>query len=268
MAGSNLYGLARRVSEYVRDRFMRKVRDADDVVERRSGGTKGYFESRKGFPRNPPGNRRTNPGPPPIEAPPIEPPDYRDRPPGPPPDDDYGPELGSGDIQLLGRDAGYDEDDFAAVMEGMRTTPSSSNVYGYYFERESRRTGIMYVTFLESYRGEVKTGVAGPTYAYYDVPVKKALQFNKATEASAGGAVWDYFRIRGTVSGHQHQYRLVHTSGEYVPRKATPRGFRNRAVPDLGTGPRGYRRNTLPEQIFDRGGPDRGGPDRGSPDRG
>jgi hypothetical protein len=171
------------------------------------------------------------------------------------------------EIQLLGRDVGYHADDFAAVMDSMRRTPGSSNVWGYFFERESRRSGIMYVTFLAEVDGK-KVDSPGPTYAYYDVSVRKANEFQKMSAVSAGGAVWDQFRIRGTVHGHQHQYRLVHVSGEYVPRKATPLGFKARAVPNIGIGRRGFRRNTLSPQTFSRGGPDRGGPNRGNPNRG
>ena len=183
------------------------------------------------------------------------------------------PGLGAADddegdyIQLLGRDAGYDQGDFDAVMDGMRETPGSSNVYGYFYEREARRTGIMYVTFLARGSDGSRQG-PGPTYAYYDVPVRKAHEFQRATAQSAGEAIWDYFRIRGTISGHQHQYRLVHVSGEYVPRKVTPEGYRPRAVPNIGTGRRGFQRNTLPAMRFSRGDPNRGAPNRGEPDRG
>lgn len=31
----------------------------------------------------------------------------------------------------------------------------------------------------------------GPTYAYYDVPVKKPLKFQEAAVGSARSAVWD-----------------------------------------------------------------------------
>lgn len=348
---SNLFGLARKVSEYVRMRHGRQYRRADDAIDdspRRSS----YMQSRQALYRRfknilfgeggdgdrsrqppipphpdqrpgapplppaphqpgagapgppipppfaPPGSRHPRlPGPPPPPgapggtspgsggsgggkkppAPPAPPPPPPGRPGKPDPDqpdpNDFGPELGSGDIELLGRDAGYDVADFEAVMDSMRKTPGSSNVYGYYFEREARRTGILYVTFLGQGRGKERSG-PGPTYAYYDVPVKKAHEFQRATKESAGAAVWDYLRIRGTIAGHQHQYRLVHVSGEYVPRKVTPIGYKNRAVPALGTargpdGKRAYRRNTLPERtFFSRGRPNRGGPDRGEPNRG
>lgn len=219
-------------------------------------------------------------------APPVQfPPQPRTSPPEPPRrpptgtgfdggDDDAGdggqPPGGEDydDIEILGRDASYDEADWRVVMERMRLTPGSTNVYGYYFEFESRTMGILYVTFLNYYRTETRSG-PGPTYAYYDVPARKYHQFQNASGTSAGGAVWDYLRIRGTSWGHQHNYRLIQVSGDYIPRKATRRGFRTRNLPALGTGRREYRRSTLPEQVFpNRGRPNRGQPDRGEPDRG
>ncbi len=207
--------------------------------------------------------------PPDQPPPPPKPPKEPDQPPPPPPGK---PPLGfpdgddGDDIELLGRDASYHKGDWAAVMDGMRLTPGSSNVFGYYFEFESRTQGILYVTFLAQLPGG-KRGGAGTTYAYYDVPGRKYHQFAKASDSSAGGAVWDYLRIRGTIAGHQHNYRLIQSHGDYIPRKATPKGFRTRHVADVGkAGRRAYRRSTLPERLFAR--PDRGKPDRGTPDRG
>lgn len=214
----------------------------------------------------PPGNPWKPPKGPDYRDPPDEPPPPPE-PPGPP-DDDFGPELGHGDIELLGRGVQYDEDDFFAMMDVAEKTPHSSNVYSFFFERESRKHGIMYVTFQRTMEGGKKIMAPGPTYAYYDVPVKKAVEFRKSAKSSAGGAVWDELRIRGTYHGHQFQYQLIHVSGEYVPRKASPKGFVSRAVADLGVGRRSYRRNTLPPVRFNNGGPDRGGPNRGTPDRG
>lgn len=224
----------------------------------------------------------TRPVPRPSGAPPYVKPQEPLRPDYGPPDDSLPPggpvdliEQEFDDVKLLGRDAGYDPDDFAAVMENMRLTPGSSNVWGYFYERESRKSGILYVTFLQQGLDGKKIQAPGPTYAYYDVPVTKAIAFQKATASSAGGAVWDYCRVRGSVYAHQHQYRLVHVSGDYVPRKASRYGYVARAVPALGVGRRSYRRNTLSpirwgrrDNRPNRGEPDRGEPDRGEPDRG
>ena len=184
-----------------------------------------------------------------------------------PPDDDR--ELGPGDFQLLGRDASYDPADWQVVMDSLRLTPGSSNVYGYYFEFESRTRGILYVTFLNQNRDGTRSG-PGATYGYYDVPGQKYHEFRRAAASSAGGAVWDYLRIRGTEWGHQHNYRLIQVSGDYVPRKATQRGYRTRNLPAVGeVGRRSYQRSTLPERIRPIDGrPNRGRPDRGEPDRG
>ncbi|MCD0459123.1 hypothetical protein [Roseiconus lacunae] len=184
-------------------------------------------------------------------------------PPGGDDDDSDDDELGYGDIQLLGRDASYDPKDWKVVMDQMRLTPGSSNVYGYYFEFESRTMGILYVTFLATHRDGTRGG-AGPTYAYYNIPGRKYHEFRRASATSAGSAVWDYLRVRGTEWAHQHQYRLIQPQGDYVPRKATKRGLRTRHVPVPGVGRREFRRSSLPEAIR----PDRGEPDRGLPDRG
>jgi hypothetical protein len=210
-------------------------------------------------PVQPPGGQppTATPLPPPVPPPP---------PPRPPVGMPGGEDDDGDEIQLLGRDASYSRSDWAAVMAGMRLTPGSSNVYGYYYEFESRTRGILYVTFLGVATDGTRSG-PGQTYAYYDVPGQKYHQFARATASSAGSAVWDYLRIRGTIAGHQHNYRLVQSHGDYVPRKATPIGFRTRNVTAIGqTGRRSYRRSTLPERMFAR--PDRGTPDRGEPDRG
>ena len=192
------------------------------------------------------------------------------RPPGPP--TGQPPELEEPPEDQGGRGAPYRLEDWQRVMLEMRLTPGSSNVYGYYFELESRTRGILYVTFLGTTRGGERSG-AGQTYAYYDVPARKYHEFAKMASETAGGAVWDYLRVRGTHYGHQHTYRLIHSHGVYVPRKATPEGFRSRAVTSKGTGRRSFRRSTLPERLFTaredrRGRPDRGRPNRGEPDRG
>ena len=196
-----------------------------------------------------------------------------------PPGDDG--ELGAGDFRLLGRDASYDPADWQVVMDSLRLTPGSSNVYGYYFEFESRTRGILYVTFLGQNSDGTRSG-AGATYGYYDVPGQTYHQFQNAAASSAGGAVWDYLRVRGTQWAHQHNYRLIQVSGDYIPRKATQRGYRTRNLPTLNTnrepavnargreiGRLEYRRSTLPERIRPIDGrPNRGRPDRGEPDRG
>lgn len=198
--------------------------------------------------------------------------DSSGKPPRQPGDDDAWPAEHS--IVLLGRgDVGYDADGQRKLIEREIKTPGSSNVYSFVFQRESKRTGILYVTFLGWTPGSRERSGAGPTYAYYDVPIRIYEAFKRMAASTAGGAVWDYLRVRGTVYGHQYQYRLtsgtlMQDGGQYVPRKATPKGFKRRAVPDFGVGKRKFTRSQLPERTFSRGEPNRGTPNRGKPNRG
>jgi len=189
------------------------------------------------------------------------------------------------DVDVLGRSYDYDEEDFAQIQRGA-TQVSSSNVYSYYWQPESKYSGILYVTFLQksSRKDEPRRG-PGPTYAYYGVTVQKYKKFQAEARESPGRAVWDHLRVRGTIFGHQVQYRLVSVTGDYVPRKATAKGFKTRYLKPVGRPGqvnarlpadasqrerelqrRGFMRSTLPPQSFAQ--PDRGGPDRGRPDRG
>jgi hypothetical protein len=139
-------------------------------------------------------------------------------------------------------------------------TVGSSNVYSYRFVPETPTMGILYVTFQLWIPGQKgKKYSEGPTYAYYDVPLSKYLAFSR--NPSAGKAVWDYLRLRGTVHGHQQPYRLVRGAvgrnilgpgrHEYVPRKATAKAMRVRTVPTVGLGRFGVgTRSQLPERRF------------------
>lgn len=163
-------------------------------------------------------------------------------------------------------------------------TPQSSNVFSFSFVGESRTRGILYVTYKASVlnsgglehqgtarlkggsrqlRGQAgKTVTAarknepGPTYSYLDVPFRVYNQMREAQ--SKGKFVWDQLRVRGTVYGHQYQYKLVTgqvsiqpgVSGVYIPRKATRKGFAVRSVPTVGTGRRAFQSSTLRGQSF------------------
>ena len=280
--------------------MIRQVQEADaqidksassDYVKRRANMAKALAEfaldRKSGDPPQPPGGEQSLPGPPPVSQPP-KPPGGEQSLPGPPPvsqppkQEPPSPvvsqlgkpdlqkvsdnELGYGDIKLLGRDASYDPADWRVVMEGMRKTPGSSNVYGYYFEFESRTRGTLYVTFKQKEAEGKSNGGPGPTYGYYDVPARHYQDFKRATDSSVGAAVWDYLRVRGTIWAHQFQYRLIQVQGDYVPRRATQRGYRTRHVVQPGDGPKIILRSTLPEELFSD--PDRGTPERGQPDRG
>lgn len=136
------------------------------------------------------------------------------------------------DVQLLGRDQGHDVGGIDAVMAKMRRV-KSSNVWGYYYELENGKSGLLYVTFLaEAPPGGARPQSAGPTYVYFDVSVSKFKQFQAASDASAGKAVWDYLRVRGNTWQHQNRYRLAQVQGDYIPRKATREGFKDRRLID------------------------------------
>lgn len=91
---------------------------------------------------------------------------------------------------------------------------SSSNVHSFAF---NVLTWELYVRFLGG-EGESRHG-PGPLYQYSHVPPELFLSLLAA--GSKGNWVWDHLRIRGTVSGHQYDYRLAGITGGYVPRKAT-----------------------------------------------
>lgn len=100
------------------------------------------------------------------------------------------------------------------IVTGKFVTCHSSNVHSYAY---NVNTWELYVRFLGG-EGEHRAG-PGPIYQYSHVPPELFLTLLKA--GSKGSWVWDNLRIRGTVSGHQFDYRLVGIVGSYVPRKAT-----------------------------------------------
>ena len=154
--------------------------------------------------------------------------------------------------------------------------PQSSNVYSFQYDYLDN---ILYVQYkapiispnvkniggrvvgelgktVRSNRTVPRPHAPGFLYAYYGVP--GAVFRTLIDGSSPGGGVWDVLRVRGTIHGTQYPYRLVQGSlgpaerGEpavYVPRRATNRGFRQRAVPALGRGKRPYMQSSLPEQI-------------------
>lgn len=153
---------------------------------------------------------------------------------------------------------------------------NSSNVYSYAWQPETENFGTLYVTFRAWTPGmRHPSASAGATYAYYAVPFAKFRDFARAAQGSAGGAVWDYLRVRGSVSDHQHPYELVggvlmSKEEVYIPRKATDAGYFRRAVQVPRAGRGTWQRSTLASREFapERGGPNRGQPNRGGPSRG
>lgn len=96
----------------------------------------------------------------------------------------------------------------------------SSNVHSAAYDY---RDATLFVRFhAKKWDKEVQDYVPagpGPIYAYSYVPPQMFLDLLQA--GSPGSWVWDKLRIRGTVSGHRFDYRLVAIAGGYVPRKAT-----------------------------------------------
>lgn len=227
------------------------------------------------------------------------------------PDEDW-PET---DIQPLGRaDVPHwprDMREFRTEQE-MRRTPGSSNVYSFTWMEDSPRVaygqrattmqrsspndmGTLVVTFKDWMPGaDDRPDAPGATYAYSMVPRAKWEMFVASTSPeTAGVAVWDYLRVRGTISGHQHNYRLLSVSGEYIPRKATAAGFATRFLPGGVDDQWAWRKSTMEAGPLTRFGkpvsgerplapsqwrralpdvnpglPNRGSPNRGSPNRG
>lgn len=143
-------------------------------------------------------------------------------------DEDAAPDLGG--IQQIPQRAGalVDTGSLNETDDETFHTIGSSNVFAFRYDEP---TLTFYVQFLGG-DSDNRTG-PGPTYAYYGVTPERA---NKVFEdGSAGGAVWSYFRIRGTQSGHQVDYSLVGTGpSNYVPRKATESGLVRRTMKQNG----------------------------------
>jgi hypothetical protein len=215
--------------------------------------------------------------------------------------------LGRADVQQWPRE--YRE--FRTEQE-MRRTPGSSNVYSFTWLEDEPRIGFgqkattvrrpnpsdmgtLIVTFKDWTPGiKDRPDTPGATYAYAMVPRAKWEMFIASTSPNtAGVAVWDYCRVRGTISGHQHTYRLLSVSGEYVPRKATAGGFQTRFLPGGADEKVAWRKSTLESGPLTRFGkpvdretplspsewrrqmpqvnpgfPNRGSPNRGAPNRG
>ena len=149
----------------------------------------------------------------------------------------------------------------------------SSNVFAYGYDVNSWN---LYVRFrAESTSNPLqKANAPGPLYQYSHVPPELFLKFLRA--GSKGNWVWDNLRVRGTVSGHRYDYRLVGVTQGYVPRKAVlmPDGeyFIGRTVrTDQGRGLSSSRPDVMVRPLVSPGQPNRGTPrppNRGGPNRG
>lgn len=158
------------------------------------------------------------------------------------------------------------------VTKEMVTDFSSSNVHGFSYDID---TSTLYVR----YQAAERFGKGpGSLYAYSHVTPEKFLRMYNAP--SKGTWLWDEVRIRGTWSGHRHDYRLVAIRNSYVPRKAVYVGggveeFQGRRVrvANRKTGKIRTLKSELPDEIappIPYGGPDRGRGDNGRrpPNRG
>lgn len=238
-------------------------------------------------PQPPPFNPRPVPQPPPFNPRPPQPPPFNppgQSPPQPPPFPPRGGSAAAPDPSASeasqwsirrapprpGEPSPYGQE---ILVQG------SSNVYSYSYDA---RSSTLFVTYLAHTinpagvrRGRVRRGRGtsaeqllgargktvgqgrggrGSRYAYFDVP---ARVFERMRQASSKGKfVWDELRIRGTVFGHKYRYALDQgqvtigggVSGTYIPRRATPKGFRSRSVATVGTGRRSFQTSTLPQQ--------------------
>lgn len=269
--GQSLGRLAAAASEYIRRRAMSSTSEGSQRAarERIAEDVRTFADKRTGAPPLPPrpitGNAPTG-------------------------DDEL-----YDDVQLLGRDASYAPEEWQALQAKMRLV-DSSNVYAYAYMPETNRSGTLYVQFLDwtpaKLGGSGERSGPGPTYAYYDVPLARYKDFEGMAASTAGGAVWEYLRVRGSMFEHQYNYRLVQVSGDYVPRKASAGGYKARNTAGMGVGVRrqkgeaarlqlppeaiAFRRVIEPrKRTFDRGKledgrrpPNRGEPNRGRPNRG
>lgn len=115
-------------------------------------------------------------------------------------------------IEFARRRPDGNQNSFGWSDEEQETPVESSNVHSFAWQGPPA-TGSLMVRFKN------KAGGAGPMYRYHGTP--HALYDGMAKAASKGKFVWDSLRMRGTVSGHQFPYSLVHTGDtKYVPRQA------------------------------------------------
>lgn len=106
--------------------------------------------------------------------------------------------------------------DHPIVTRQMVEVPTSSNVWSFGYLVDKWR---LYVRYDNPKTDEQPSKRPGPLYAHANVPPDAFLRMLKAE--SKGNFIWDNVRVRGTVSGHKYDYRLVAVRGGIVPRKAT-----------------------------------------------
>lgn len=170
-------------------------------------------------------------------------------------------------VRVGGRNRRYDVND--PTITGEMIDVQSSNVHsiGYDFNWDNPMQGTLKVRFLQ---GPKESKKAGPLYFYMNVHPDVFQAFQDAV--SKGKFVWDRLRIRGTVTGHQYQYKLAGITGGYVPRQAKKYGpnqyFVQRRFKGTHNGEIREFESSLPDQRVGRYEPRRGEPNRGIPNRG
>ena len=103
---------------------------------------------------------------------------------------------------------------------------NSSNVHSFTYWTETK---TLQVRFLGGESG--KRAGPGPMYSYSSVPYEVWQVFKAKARSSAGGAVWDEMRVRGSSSAHQYDYGLTSPgAGGTVPRKQTGFGLNPREL--------------------------------------
>jgi hypothetical protein len=136
------------------------------------------------------------------------------------------------------------------IVTGDYVQCQSSNVHSFAYQYDKSRLMVRYHPSAETGRGK------GTLYAYENVPARKFLAM--LDSPSKGAWLWDNVRIRGTVSGHQHDYTLVAVAGGYVPRKATYTLQGEAYVPreleftNVATGQRRTMRSQLPSSLVNQ----------------
>lgn len=102
----------------------------------------------------------------------------------------------------------------------------SSNVHSFTYWNANK---TLQVRFLGGESGR-RSG-PGPMYSYSSVPYDVWQQFRAKAKSSAGGAVWDEMRVRGSSSAHKFDYSLTSPgAGGTVPRKDTGFGLNPREL--------------------------------------
>lgn len=113
----------------------------------------------------------------------------------------------------------------------------SSNVYSIGYNATTQVLAVRYKAPTIANNGKIsgRTDSPGPIYHYFGVEDELWRSF--MTAPSKGQWIWDNLRERGTIHGHQFDYKLVGATASregvrktYVPRKATPRGLKERSL--------------------------------------